>query len=159
MNLEEAKAYLKGYKYDNKMALAIDIVLEELKIKESAMKGTISFAKMDQERIKELEKEIERLKELNKHLSSVSDYETICMECNNLEEQLDLLKSEKCLHCATGKPAYCEDCYQDLIGINAKLQNRIFELIAVEDVKKECTDKEWQHCRVEKMGCERLLLR
>lgn len=27
-----------------------------------------------------------------------------------------------CLHCESGEPSYCEKCYQELIGINAKLQ-------------------------------------
>lgn len=28
----------------------------------------------------------------------------------------------KCLHCGEGEVSYCEKCYQDLIGENAKLQ-------------------------------------
>ena len=43
--------------------------------------------------LKEKQKYKEKYKQLeekNKHLSSVSDYETICMECNHLEEQLEI---------------------------------------------------------------------
>ena len=36
-------------------------------------------------------------------------------DVNNLDKQT-------CLHCGKGKPDYCEKCYQELIGQNAKLQ-------------------------------------
>lgn len=55
----------------------------------------------------------------------------------------DLIDEDNCLRCGSGKPVYCEDCYQELISANAKLQTI-----------PECTDKEWQSCGVEKMGCE-----
>ena len=61
-------------------------------------------------------------------------------QAHNEEVLMNYFERNTCLHCGKGKPAYCEDCYQELIGMNAKLQ--------------VCTDKEWQHCRVEKMGCE-----
>ena len=32
------------------------------------------------------------------------------------------MDKSKCLHCGEGEPSYCEKCYQDLIGENAKLQ-------------------------------------
>ena len=32
------------------------------------------------------------------------------------------MNRSKCLHCGEGEPSYCEKCYQDLIGENAKLQ-------------------------------------
>lgn len=38
--------------------------------------------------------------------------------------------------------------YQDLGKEKLKLEEKI------ENLKKKCTDKEWIHCRVEKMGCE-----
>ena len=34
-------------------------------------------------------------------------------------------EEEECLHCGKGKASYCENCYQELIGINAKLQTTI----------------------------------
>ena len=36
-----------------------------------------------------------------------------------------LLKKEKCLHCGGNKAAYCEECYQELIAENVKLQEKI----------------------------------
>ena len=87
-------------------------------------------------------------------------------QAHNEEVLMEYFNRNTCLHCGKGKPAYCEDCYQELIGINAKLQNRIIELITMEDISKdptvslykemkpECTDKEWSTCRVEKRGCE-----
>lgn len=32
------------------------------------------------------------------------------------------MKENKCLHCGKNEPGYCEECYQELIGENAKLQ-------------------------------------
>lgn len=49
-----------------------------------------SMSVEDWEVIENLLKERQSDKERIKHLSSVSDYETICLECNNLEEQLDI---------------------------------------------------------------------
>lgn len=34
----------------------------------------------------------------------------------------NMLEENTCLHCGSGVPGYCESCYQELIGINAKLQ-------------------------------------
>ena len=34
-------------------------------------------------------------------------------------------EDKKCLHCGKGEPSYCEECYQKLIGENAKLQESI----------------------------------
>lgn len=63
-------------------------------------------------------------------------------QAHNEEVLMEYFNRNTCLHCGKGKPVYCEDCYQELISINAKLQ-----------AKPDCTDKEWMHCRVEKMGC------
>lgn len=35
------------------------------------------------------------------------------------------MDKSKCLHCGDGEPSYCEKCYQDLIGENAKLQREL----------------------------------
>ena len=35
------------------------------------------------------------------------------------------MDKSKCLHCGEGVPSYCEKCYQDLIGENAKLQREL----------------------------------
>ena len=34
-------------------------------------------------------------------------------------------EDKKCLHCGKGEPSYCEECYQKLIGENAKMQEKI----------------------------------
>ena len=39
----------------------------------------------------------------------------------------------KCLHCGEGEPSYCEKCYQDLIGENAKLQQQNKVLKEIEE--------------------------
>ena len=46
-----------------------------------------------------------------------------------------LLKKEKCLHCGGNKAAYCEECYQELIAENVKLQEENKEL--EEKIKKQ----------------------
>ena len=48
-------------------------------------------------------------------------------------KQKGLIKEEECLHCGKGKAAYCEECYQELIAENAKLQEKIRE---VEEIKQ-----------------------
>lgn len=35
------------------------------------------------------------------------------------------MDKSKCLHCGEGEVSYCEKCYQDLIGENAKLQREL----------------------------------
>lgn len=97
-------------------------------------------------------------------------------QAHNEEVLMDYFNRHTCLHCGKGKLGYCEECYQKLIAENAKLQKELNEenlrcaKYAVEnnDLKekneeaskkyseliKKCTDKEWQHCKVEKMGCE-----
>lgn len=40
-------------------------------------------------------------------------------------KQKGLIKEEECLHCGKGKAAYCEECYQELIAENAKMQEKI----------------------------------
>ena len=42
----------------------------------------------------ELREKVKELEEKNKHLSNVSDYETISLECTHLEEQLEIANSK-----------------------------------------------------------------
>lgn len=42
---------------------------------------------------------------------------------------IKLVNDTKCLHCGENIPNYCENCYQELIGINAKLQKEKTELV------------------------------
>lgn len=37
---------------------------------------------------------------------------------------MDDLDKNTCLHCGTGEPGYCEECYQELISKNMKLQRQ-----------------------------------
>ena len=43
------------------------------------------------------------------------------------------MDKSKCLHCGEGEPSYCEKCYQDLIGENAKLQRQNKVLKEIEE--------------------------
>lgn len=38
------------------------------------------------------------------------------------------INKKDCLHCGKGTASYCESCYQELIGINAKLQKEVKDL-------------------------------
>lgn len=48
------------------------------------------------------------------------------MGCEGCYYNSDVI-GDICLHCGSGKPAYCEDCYQQLISENIKLQKHILE--------------------------------
>lgn len=60
----------------------------------------------------------------------------------DVREELKELRKEneenKCLHCGRNEPGYCEECYQELIGENAKLQtalkakDKIIDLMAID---------------------------
>ena len=41
------------------------------------------------------------------------------------EEVSKMYFGDKCLHCSDGKPNYCEECYQELVSENAKLQREV----------------------------------
>lgn len=47
------------------------------------------------------------------------------LESNNVNKLID---DTKCLRCGSGKPGYCEDCFQALIAENAKLQAENWDL-------------------------------
>lgn len=78
--------------------LAISHILAEreqlLKERDVANDSVIAhkFAVMQQQ-IEQKDKRIQELEEKNKHLSNVSDYETISLECVHLEEQLEIANS------------------------------------------------------------------
>ena len=43
-----------------------------------------------------------------------------------------------CRHCAEQKkPVYCEDCYQELIATNAKLQKDLYDFKSEHDIMKK----------------------
>lgn len=45
-----------------------------------------------------------------------------------MEKEYEKIKEQKvCLHCGSKRAAYCEECYQELIGTNAKLQQKLLE--------------------------------
>lgn len=43
------------------------------------------------------------------------------------------MDKSKCLRCGEGEPFYCEKCYQDLIGENARLQYHLTKVIPTEE--------------------------
>lgn len=47
------------------------------------------------------------------------------------------LDETTCLHCGKNKPGYCEECYQELIGENTKLQLELKRYKEDEPVTKE----------------------
>lgn len=68
----------------------------------------------------ELREKVKKIEEKNKHLSNVNDYETISLECTNLEEQLEIANSK----------------IQELEEENAMLRksNNIAENVNIDDV-------------------------
>ena len=46
---------------------------------------------------------------------------------NILNRLKELEEKNTCLHCGSKRAAYCEECYQELIGTNAKLQQKLLE--------------------------------
>lgn len=61
-------------------------------------------------------------------------------------------KDNNCLHCNNNKPLYCEECYQKLIGENAKLQKEVKELeISNKELDKECTRLERKEKELEEI--------
>ena len=64
--------------------------------------------------IMKLQKDIEQKDKRIKVLEGINE------ELNNINAELK--KDKMCLHCDSGLASYCESCYQELIGINAKLQ-------------------------------------
>lgn len=53
------------------------------------------------------------------------------------------MKENKCLHCGKNVAGYCEECYQELIGENAKLDYKILEL-SNKNVKLQLELKEYK---------------
>jgi hypothetical protein len=60
------------------------------------------------------------LQEKNKRIAVL---ENINEELNNINAELKVDKM--CLKCNSGFASYCEDCFQELIGTNAKLQYKL----------------------------------
>lgn len=83
--------------------------------------------------------ENKHLKEENKHLSSTSDYETICMECNNLEEQLEIAKSRN---------KELEQAYKQ----NENIIDRMIDYIMIHQQVKTMKKIFCKHCKI-KNGC------
>lgn len=132
MKLEEAVMQLKDLQKDRKSFM-------------SDKEEKDSIFMQDYEAIEIILSELERLQEY-KRLSELTKIACCsaqnCGALNNairegienqkLKKEIEQLKIEldnanKCLHCGTGKPAYCEECFQKLITENFKLQSIIKE--------------------------------
>lgn len=60
------------------------------------------------------------LKEKDKRIAVL---ESVNEELNNINAEL--IEEKKCLRCNSSFASYCEDCFQELIGTNAKLQYKL----------------------------------
>lgn len=95
----------------------------------------------------ELREKVKELEEKNKHLSNTSDYETISLECTNLEEQLEIannrikeLEEENRIYVLEGSPVrleiYIKENYipkQVVIDKIEELKNQISIDICIEN--------------------------
>mgnify|MGYP003291835452 CR=1 FL=1 len=54
---------------------------------------------------------------------------------NILNRLKELEEKKTCLHCGSKEAAYCEECYQELIATNAKLQKENRELEEIKNSK------------------------
>lgn len=57
---------------------------------------------------------------VNGFIDRINELETNNYEQNNIINEY--IEENKCLHCGKNVAGYCEECYQELIGANAKLQ-------------------------------------
>lgn len=66
---------------------------------------------------------------LGHRIDGYNGFEEFLDELNRLkvmEKEYEKMKEQKsCLHCGSKEAAYCEECYQELIGTNAKLQTEL----------------------------------
>lgn len=79
------------------------------------------------------DEDVKLLEEMKRNCLNKRDYidEKAERKAQAIENILNRLKEleEKntCLHCGSKRAAYCEECYQELIGTNAKLQQKLLE--------------------------------
>jgi len=74
-----------------------EIYLKDIKAINSLINNYTRQKQINEEHKKlngELREKVKELEEKNKHLSNVSDYETISLECTHLEEQLEIANSK-----------------------------------------------------------------
>lgn len=69
----------------------------------------------------------EMVKTLLNIIDKYTDHYKFYTAANRLTEAIDDLKDE-CVHCGKGKARYCENCFQDLISQNMKLQLELSDL-------------------------------
>ena len=63
---------------------------------------------------------------MKKFIMDVEIPESVVKKC---EVKVDkILAAKECLRCGDEEPSYCEKCYQDLIGENARLQKQIHDI-------------------------------
>ena len=110
-----------------------------------------------QETYKDVREELKELRKKNEELRAKWDKDTHILQ-NKLDyanaDRIDLAQQNKelrkeneenkCLHCGKNIAGYCEECYQELIGENAKLQLELKEykenalFICDPDKNEEC---------------------
>ena len=74
------------------------------------------------EEIKLLEQYLEYMKDV-----PVGENIAVLWAIEKLVKKYKEDESKKCLRCEEGKPAYCEKCFQEVIGWNAKMQGELNE--------------------------------
>ena len=69
----------------------------------------------------EIRKECSECLNYNECFSGAAYNSIYCIA--NRKYKVKTTEDNKCLHCGTGEPKYCESCYQELIGKYTKLQH------------------------------------
>ena len=83
-NIERLNNFIEAYKQTKEQSFIVDTINKDFFFE--FVDCLLSEREQKDKRIQELEKK-------NKHLSNVSDYETISLECVHLEEQLEIANS------------------------------------------------------------------
>ena len=127
--LEFNNAFIKGGK-----KLNIEAMLKDLEKRYEVYRK--EEQPMLDQAISLIEKQIEMYKVQIKNVASTLEAKNrtvINRNISKLKKEVEIrkyilriLKENKktCLHCDSGEPSYCENCYQELIAENMKLKNK-----------------------------------
>ena len=83
-NIERLNNFIEAYKQTKEQSFIVDTINKDF---------FFEFVDCLLAELEQKDKRIKELEEKNKHLSNVSDYETISLECVHLEEQLEIANS------------------------------------------------------------------